>query len=168
MGLPLDVDHNGKISKDEVLRQFAKVDADSDGSITKEEIAKHLRSLHAQPGSSKPADAKGGHGGAARGPAGVRPPQAPGGTRPTPDSLLQRADRNHDGKLSKDELPEFLWSRLSAGDSDKDGSLSKSELVEFLKHQRPTNPTGKPTDPRKPDDKPAAPIEKPKDERKAT
>ncbi len=167
MGLPLDADQDGKISKDEVLKQFAKVDANGDGSITKEEIANHLRNRHSQPGSSKPADEKGGRGGAARGPAGVRPPHAPGGIRPTAESLLQRADRNHDGKLSKDELPEFLWSRLSAGDSDKDGSLSKSELEEFLKHQRPTHPSGKPTDPRNPDEKPAAPIEKPKEEGKA-
>jgi Ca2+-binding EF-hand superfamily protein len=165
--LPLDADHDGKISKDEVLKQFSKLDADGDGSITREEIAKHFQSLHSQHGA-----ADGNAGGNARpstgGPVGNRFPQARRGGRPTPELLLQRFDHNHDGKLSKDELPEFLWSRLSTADTDKDGSVSKSELEEFSKQHQPAGPSGRPANPQKPVEKPAAPAEKPKEEGKAT
>jgi EF hand domain-containing protein len=47
--------------------------------------------------------------------------------------IFGRADRNHDGKLTKDEFPEFLWSRLSKSDADKDGTVSKSEMEEHIK-----------------------------------
>ena len=181
-GLPLDTNHDGKISKDEVLKQFDKVDANGDGSITKEEIAAHFHSLHSQHAAPIGAD-----GMQSKPPAaadkepptrGIRSPQAGGRGRPSAEMMFQRMDRNHDGKLSKDELPEFLWSRLSAGDSDKNGSLSKPELEEFLKQQRPAKPAGesaepqtkpenKPADPQKPGEKTADPVEKAKEDGKA-
>ena len=36
----------------------------------------------------------------------------PGGNLPTPEQMMERLDRNKDGKLTKNELPEFLRDRL--------------------------------------------------------
>ena len=61
-------------------------------------------------------------------------------------------DRNRDGKLSKDELPEAAWSRLSAADADKDGFISKAELEDFMKQHRSRRQPA--ADPQKPVEKP--------------
>ncbi len=55
----------------------------------------------------------------------------------TADAVFERSDKNKDGKLTKDELPDFFWQRLSAADADKDGSVSKAELEEHFKNMRP-------------------------------
>jgi len=38
-------------------------------------------------------------------------------------------DKNKDGKVSKDELPERMQSIITRGDTDKDGAISRDELV---------------------------------------
>lgn len=50
--------------------------------------------------------------------------------------IFGRVDRNHDGKVTKDEAPEFMWSRLSEADADKDGAVSKEELEKHLPKHR--------------------------------
>ncbi len=42
--------------------------------------------------------------------------------------LFERFDANKDGKLTKKEVPERLWERLSAADANKDGAVTKAEL----------------------------------------
>lgn len=39
-----------------------------------------------------------------------------------------KADKNSDGKLSKDEVPEKMWQRISKADKDGDGAVSKEEM----------------------------------------
>ncbi|HET6422753.1 MAG TPA: hypothetical protein VFG20_03665 [Planctomycetaceae bacterium] len=39
----LDTDHDGKITKEEVLKHFAELDANKDDAVTAEELQKHLR-----------------------------------------------------------------------------------------------------------------------------
>ena len=41
-------------------------------------------------------------------------------------------DKNGDGKLSKDELPERLQGLFEKGDLDKDGFLSKEEIIKIV------------------------------------
>ena len=48
--------------------------------------------------------------------------------RPDPAQMLTRMDRNSDGKLSIEEVPERMRERFSSIDSDSDGFLSKSEI----------------------------------------
>jgi Ca2+-binding EF-hand superfamily protein len=59
-------------------------------------------------------------------------PGPPWSRSPARTSAVMRrfkaADRNDDGKLSKDEAPEFLRNHFDRMDSDKDGQLSPSEL----------------------------------------
>jgi len=45
--------------------------------------------------------------------------------------VLQSLDKNGDGKLTKDELPEFAAERLMRADTNGDGAVSKEELTEM-------------------------------------
>jgi EF hand len=40
-------------------------------------------------------------------------------------------DKNKDGKVTKDELPERMHHRIDLGDTNKDGALDKEEIIEF-------------------------------------
>ncbi len=48
--------------------------------------------------------------------------------RPDPKEMFKRADKNSDGKLTKDEVPERIWEHMSKADADKDGALTPEEL----------------------------------------
>ena len=45
------------------------------------------------------------------------------------ERLLERADKNADGKLQVSELPERLARRLGSADANKDGVIAKEELA---------------------------------------
>ncbi|HUV38842.1 MAG TPA: EF-hand domain-containing protein, partial [Planctomycetota bacterium] len=45
-----------------------------------------------------------------------------------PAALFRSFDRDGDGLLSRDELPELTWRRLSRFDTDGDGKLSLKEV----------------------------------------
>lgn len=111
----LDSDNDGKITKEEVLAMHAKADADGDGAVTKEELQRHIK------GASR-----GGH---SRRDAG---PSRRGDGRPSAATIFGRFDKNEDGKLAKDEVPEELWKRLSQADADGDGAVTVSELSKTL------------------------------------
>ena len=176
----LDANSDGKVTKDEVMQVFAKVDADGDGSITKDEMLKSIHSAISQrpgvgfsPKSDRPAGppaARGGdgvgrppfgggpmgRGPQSGGPRGASPSGAAGRLGPPSTSfLLERFDKNKDGKLTKSELPEFIWDRLSKADANSDGEITKDEIEAHLKSVLPDG-TSKPEG-RAPADKPAAP-----------
>ncbi|MCF6311006.1 MAG: hypothetical protein L3J39_01000 [Verrucomicrobiales bacterium] len=44
-----------------------------------------------------------------------------------------KADKNGDGKLSQDEVPEKAWKRMSKADKDGDGAVSKEEMAAMHK-----------------------------------
>ena len=175
----LDADHDGKLSKDEVLQQFAKVAADGDGSVTKEEL---MKSLHASSGQrpnagpqaqgnppSRQLEPRGGpgvgqppfgRGPMGRGPMGGGPtPGGPWGSQraamegrrgpPPAAALLAQFDKDKNGKLAKGELPEPLWDRLSKADANNDGELTQDEIEAHMKTIRPDSPA-------KPAEQPAA------------
>ncbi|MBC8116878.1 MAG: EF-hand domain-containing protein [Candidatus Saccharimonas sp.] len=173
----LDADHDGKVTKDEVMQVFAKVDADGDGSITKDEMLKSLHSAISQrpgvgpaPKDDRPAGppASRGSSGARRppfgggpmgrgplsgGPRGLGPSGAAGRQgSPSPSFLLERFDKSKDGKLTKSELPGFIWDRLSKADSNSDGEITKDEIEDHMKTIRPDG-TSKPKE-QAPTDKP--------------
>jgi len=99
-------DKNGdkKLTEDEVPAQawarLSKADKDSDGSVTIEELQAAGGN---RPGGDRPGG--GGHG-----------------------ERLKEMDKNGDGNLSKDEVPERAWEFLSRADKNGDDVLSKEEL----------------------------------------
>ncbi len=69
-------------------------------------------------------------------PKGEVPEQTSGGRgfgRLDPDKIFQSLDANHDGKLTKEEVPDRLAERIALADRDGDGGVSKEELTSLLK-----------------------------------
>lgn len=168
----LDADHDGKLSKDEVMQHFAQVDADGDGSVTKEELMKSMQGAsghrpngapHApsDPAASRPGS-RGEHGlgqppfgrgpigggftgrgpmhGGAMGPSSRSSMEGHRGP-PSPAAMLEHFDENKDGKLTKSELPEPLWDRLSKADANGDGEITQDEIEAHMKSNRPNVPS---------------------------
>lgn len=51
--------------------------------------------------------------------------------------MMERFDKNKDGKLSKGELPDPMWERISRADANGDAALSKEELDTFREKMKP-------------------------------
>ncbi len=100
---------------------FRALDTDEDGTLSPEEI-------EAAPEALKKLD-KDGDGNIAR--AEVMPPGGPGFGPPSPEQMFARLmerDQDKDGKLSKDEVPDFLKERFEAVDTNEDGFIDEEEL----------------------------------------
>ena len=57
--------------------------------------------------------------------------------------MFAKADANSDGKISKDEVPEQAWARMSKADKNADGLVSAKEL-EQAHQKRPGGGDAKP------------------------
>lgn len=127
----LDSDGDGTIAATELAAApnvLSKLDADHDGKLAPEEM--------------RPRFGPGGRGGRGRGPGG--PGGEPGGGRPAetepPSSAdlvknLLSFDRNGDGNLTKEEVPERMQGLFARGDADKNGTLSSAELNKMAETQ---------------------------------
>jgi len=114
-----DKNGDGKLTKDELPEQLAerlmKADANGDGAVTKAELDEARKK------------AAGGRGGF------------------DPAQMFKRLDRNGDGKVGLDELPEKMAERLAGADSDGDGAISQEEFEQARKSfggrggQKPAN-----------------------------
>lgn len=111
----LDADGNGAISEAEAgerWERMARLDSNGDKEISKEEFA----AMAGRPGGPQ------GSGGPAGGPRG-------GG------QFFENADKNGDGKLTKDEVPEQGWARMSEADKDGDQAVTKEELAAHFRER---------------------------------
>ena len=54
----------------------------------------------------------------------------------SPQAAFDRFDKNNDGKLVQDEVPDVLWGHLSKADANGDGQLSKEELKTAFEKRR--------------------------------
>jgi Ca2+-binding EF-hand superfamily protein len=117
----LDTDRDGQLSTSEIVAAgtaLLKLDRNGDGKLTPDEV------FAGPPGSPPPR------------PDDARPPEGrPGEVRPggrgnfpALRDRLRQADANGDGKLSKDEVPDFLRERFDRLDSNGDGVLDDAEL----------------------------------------
>ncbi len=126
----LDANQDGQISPDEVPEEQRRLlgrvlrngDKNADGKLTKDEFAAGLAERTAEdpaPSSASPA----------------RGQAAPGQPRPefNREEAFTRMDRNSDGKISGEELPqqEFMLRILKATDRDRDGIITKEEFLAF-------------------------------------
>ena len=63
------------------------------------------------------------------------------GGKNDPAALFQRFDKNHDGRLTAEEAPAFLKSRLSKIDSNHDGAVSLAEWKKAVARNRRGSPS---------------------------
>ncbi len=125
----LDANKDGLISEDEVPQESRRMlqrllrtsDKNNDGKLSKEEFAAGLAERpQTQPEPGQP---------------GTRRPGAPrpGAVQFDREEIFKRMDRNGDGKITEDELPqqEFLQRMVKAADTNRDGVVTKEEYLSF-------------------------------------
>lgn len=134
----LDADGNREISAEEIKNAaaaLATLDKNKDGKLTIDELRPQFEGRGPRP-DGPPRERPDGEAGPRRGPGG---PEARGGDRFSPEQFIARVmqlDKNEDGKISKDEMPERMQGMLDRADANKDGALDKSELEEAAKRFR--------------------------------
>jgi Ca2+-binding EF-hand superfamily protein len=128
----LDANHDGQLSQDEIpadkqtlfARLLTSADADGNGVLTRQEFAAGLESRRPKRAEDQklPADF---------------------GGLPSPtavDEMFRKLDRNQDGKVVGDEIPDEYrakFDRLAAmADKDRDGALTQDELRQGFDHIR--------------------------------
>jgi Ca2+-binding EF-hand superfamily protein len=121
----LDADKDGEISAEELegaVKALKGLDKDGDGKLSRTELMGERPSF-------------GGFGGRPGGAPGGAPggtPGGPGGGTEGFVSRLMQNDKDGDGKLTKEELPERAQGLLERGDANKDGSLDKEEITKVF------------------------------------
>jgi len=118
----LDADKDGKLSKEEIdgaVAALKKLDKDGDGKLSKEEIG------WPPAGMGRGGPGMMGFGGPGFGPGGFG-----GGPGGNPVERLMSNDKNGDGKVTKEELPDPMQPMLERADTNKDGAIDKTEADE--------------------------------------
>ncbi len=134
----LDTKHTGKISRDDLsedkrrlfARLLRKAGKAEDAALTKDEFIAAMK-------EDKPAEQPAGR-------------STPGEGRADPERMFKFLDRNGDGKLSPDELPEQFKERFGAmlkrAGKSADATLTKEEFLKFMAQQGPAaTPGGSPS-----------------------
>src|SRR6185369_10290507 len=128
----LDADRNGELSTSEIVgagTALLKLDRNNDGKVTPDEVFTGPGGMRGRPGDGQPGVGQPGNGlpGA---PGDRRPGQRGGLSGQNPEEFRQRlkeADKNGDGKISKEEAPEPLKERFDRADVNSDGFIDETE-----------------------------------------
>ena len=154
----LDTNHDGKLSKEELAKaseHFGELDRNQDGQLDPSEL---FGGPPGPPDGRQPREGAGTRDGNPRGDArrdGDRPEpgRGPDGPAEGRGAFFQRLDKNGDGKLSKEEVPEPMKDRFSMLDTNGDGFVSQDELragaQQLGDRLRNRNPEGRPEAPKR-------------------
>ena len=122
--IALDTDNDGEISAEEIARAakaLKTLDKNGDGKLTAEEIRPPFAGMPPRdPGQDGPPPRGPGQGGFGQGGPGQG---APAGIA----ERIMSMDKNKDGKVTKDEMPEPMQRMLNVADTNKDGAIDKEE-----------------------------------------
>ncbi|MCA9140510.1 MAG: hypothetical protein KDB00_27250 [Planctomycetales bacterium] len=143
--MALDADRDGVISAQEIEGAAAALrtlDKNNDGKLVFQEIVPQRGGPGAGPGGDRPGgDRPGGDRPGGDRPGGDRPggdrPGAFGGMDPKAmvDRMMQQ-DKDGDGLLSGDEIPERMSQMVERADSNSDGKLSRDEIEKAMARLR--------------------------------
>ena len=130
----LDKNQDGVIDSGEIERAVAalkSLDGNSDGKLTREELMPNFAGMQrggdrGQAGDRRPGGQRDG-----AGPGGGQQP----GQRGNPAAMFDRMDKDGDGSLSEDEVPEQMRDKFGMVDADGDGAVSKQELVSAIERR---------------------------------
>ena len=139
----LDKNADGVVTADEVNddaktlfeRLLRASDADGDGKLSKEEFAagRDQRSADRRERPDRPPMR--------------RPGQGPLQGQFNPQQLMNRLDRNGNGKIDKDEIPERLAPLLERADLNSDGQIERRELEAVAERLNAGAPESEPAPP---------------------
>lgn len=160
--MALDANGDGVIDAKELANAVAalkKLDKNGDGRLTEDEY-RPVRPGGGQGGfggqggrgpGGPGGRGQGGFGGEPGGPEGQKgagAPSAKGGDSDFVSRLFQN-DKNNDGKITKDELPESMQSIFERADTNKDGAIDRKE-AEALAERMKSRTGGSGTDGKRP------------------
>lgn len=155
----LDKNGDGFLTKDELPGRLAerinRLDRDGDEKVSKEEFTAFIEGMEARrkakgapgkaEGEPKPSEAAKSEAKAESKPAGDAKPGSASekfakakkfAKSLNPAEFVGRLDKNSDGKLSKDELPEQMQARFDRLDANGDGAVTKEELQKAFEQMR--------------------------------
>lgn len=132
----LDANRDGELSSEEIegaAKALKALDKNEDGKLTREELGPPggpVGRLGDRPREGRPEEG--------------RPGERRGQFNPEEfHDRLVAADANKDGKLSKDEAPDFLQERFDRIDANSDGVLDVTEIKQMMERMRQARPEGR-------------------------
>ncbi len=127
----IDVNHDGVITADELANapaQLRKLDKNGDGKLTQDEAG--LQMMGGRGGGRGRGEGRG------EGEGGGDEPPSPAPTAEELTATLMVFDKNHNGQLEKDEVPERMQGLFERGDTNHDGVLTRDEIAKLAEANR--------------------------------